>query len=137
MSEEQSLILASEYQEMDDFSEALFEGIKSYEPSPVCPDCGNYGILQDEQGRNYTCSCHLDFPAEIPAPVETSIDWHDATTTYKTAHIVTFLGERDFLDKLYAFEKFEDWKGYVGRYSEGVRIHFGLEIGYVPCRLVR
>ena len=24
----------------------------------VCPDCGDYGIIQDEHGNNSTCPCH-------------------------------------------------------------------------------
>lgn len=24
----------------------------------VCPDCGNYGIIQDGHGSNSTCPCH-------------------------------------------------------------------------------
>lgn len=28
------------------------------EKANVCPKCGNYGIIQDEEGRNSTCHCH-------------------------------------------------------------------------------
>lgn len=26
----------------------------------VCPKCSNYGIVQDEHGRNSTCECHYE-----------------------------------------------------------------------------
>lgn len=65
------------------------------------------------------------------------LDWHDAETTYQTAYIVTFLGKREYNDYgVCAYRDFEGWKAHVQKYSPGLRDHFGLEIGYVPSRML-
>ncbi len=39
--------------------QCIGEAYELFENRGRCPDCGDYGIIQYEHGRNSTCPCHL------------------------------------------------------------------------------
>ncbi|MBC7866246.1 MAG: hypothetical protein H7X88_01820 [Gloeobacteraceae cyanobacterium ES-bin-316] len=45
-----------------------------------CPDCGDLGIIQDEDGRNSTCPCHLPCPACNDTGILVGVDGHSRQT---------------------------------------------------------
>lgn len=44
---------------VEEYTEALIAAKPRVSGSgKVCPDCGDFGIIQDEHGDNSTCPCH-------------------------------------------------------------------------------